>query len=76
MLFGIMIASAAIELSDEDLDTVAGGNIQDIEASTFSSEKKQVSSLFQSDLAGIISGTQTLDQQVNTFGFKNVSVGS
>jgi hypothetical protein len=76
MLFGIMIASAAIELSDEDLDEVAGGNVADVEVSTFGLEKKQLSSLFAADLAGILSGTQISNQKVNSFGFKDNSVGN
>jgi hypothetical protein len=76
MLFGMIIASAAIELSDEDLDEVAGGNVADAEVSGFSLEKKQLSSLFATDLAGIISGTQISDRKVNSLGFKDTNVGN
>jgi hypothetical protein len=74
MLFGMIIASAAIELSNEDLDEIAGGNAGDVEVSTYGLEKNQLSSLFATGLAGIVSGTQTLDQKVNSFSFKDLSV--
>jgi hypothetical protein len=76
MLFGMIIASAAIELSNEDLDSIAGGNAADVEVATYSSEKNQLSSLFATGLAGIISGTQTSNQTVNSFAFKDVNVGN
>ncbi|AFZ02191.1 CTB family bacteriocin [Calothrix sp. PCC 6303] len=76
MLFGMMIASAAIELSNEDLDSIAGGNIADVEVAAYSSERNQLSSLFATGLAGIISGTQASEQQVNGFSFKDVNAGN
>lgn len=76
MLFGMIIASAAIELSNEDLDSIAGGNAADVEVATHSSEQNQLNSLFTTGLAGIISGTQTSNQRVNSFAFKDVNVSS
>jgi hypothetical protein len=76
MLFGMIIASAAIELSNEDLDSIAGGNAADVELTTYSSEKNQLSSLFATGLAGIVSATQTSDQKVNSLAFKDLNVAN